>query len=106
MKTYIIERLQDNGDVLLCVEENNKQKLISPSRSQGVINHSPTGFNYGYAGSGPAQLALAILIDDYQDHKKAAANHQHFKHVAIAKMDGTVNKHQITSEQIDNLLKE
>lgn len=23
-------------------------------------NHSPTGFEWGYAGSGPAQLALAI----------------------------------------------
>lgn len=26
-----------------------------------VIHHSPTGFNWGYAGSGPADLALNIL---------------------------------------------
>lgn len=26
-----------------------------------VVNHSPTGFNWGYMGSGPAQLALALL---------------------------------------------
>lgn len=26
-------------------------------------NHSPNGFEWGYAGSGPAQLALAILAD-------------------------------------------
>src|SRR5467141_965015 len=26
-------------------------------------NHSPTGFAWGYGGSGPAQLALALLID-------------------------------------------
>lgn len=25
-------------------------------------NHSPTGFAWGYGGSGPAQLALAILV--------------------------------------------
>src|SRR5205823_6333568 len=25
-------------------------------------NHSPTGFEWGYAGSGPAQLSLALLI--------------------------------------------
>jgi hypothetical protein len=25
-------------------------------------NHSPDGFEWGYAGSGPAQLALAILV--------------------------------------------
>ncbi len=28
-------------------------------------NHSPTGFNWGYAGSGPCQLALAILADHF-----------------------------------------
>lgn len=26
-----------------------------------LFNHSPTGFEWGYGGSGPAQLALAIL---------------------------------------------
>ena len=26
-----------------------------------LANHSPTGFSWGYGGSGPAQLALAIL---------------------------------------------
>lgn len=32
-----------------------------------LANHSPTGFAWGYAGSGPAQLALALcaaLVDD------------------------------------------
>lgn len=28
-----------------------------------LANHSPNGFEYGYSGSGPAQLALAILAD-------------------------------------------
>ena len=27
------------------------------------VQHSPTGFNWGYHGSGPADLALAILLD-------------------------------------------
>lgn len=31
-----------------------------------LANHSPTGFEYGFGGSGPAQLALAILADHYQ----------------------------------------
>src|SRR5512139_3403955 len=26
-----------------------------------VVHHSPTGFNWGYGGSGPADLALSIL---------------------------------------------
>ena len=45
--------------------------------SQKVYNHSPDGFNWGYGGSGPAQLALAIMLkltdksDGYQDFKWA-----------------------------------
>lgn len=28
-----------------------------------VFNHSPDGFQWGYGGSGPSQLALALTID-------------------------------------------
>jgi hypothetical protein len=38
-------------------------KELSPKRSQKVHNHSPDGFNWGYGGSGPAQLALAICLE-------------------------------------------
>ena len=34
-------------------------------------NHSPTGFEWGYGGSGPAQLALAILADHLRDNETA-----------------------------------
>jgi len=50
-------------------------KLLDPKPSQAIINHSPDGFNWGYGGSGPAQLALAIMLeltgksDGYQDFK-------------------------------------
>ena len=36
---------------------------LSPARSQKVYNHSPNGFNWGYGGSGPAQLALAMMLE-------------------------------------------
>jgi len=36
---------------------------LLPFRSQKIINHSPDGFNWGYGGSGPAQLALAIMLE-------------------------------------------
>jgi hypothetical protein len=42
-------------------------------------NHSPTGFEWGYEGSGPAQLALAILCDFLQDDRKALEYYQDFK---------------------------
>lgn len=47
-------------------------------------NHSPTGFEWSYGGSGPAQLALAILADATGDDELAVRLHQPFKwrHVA------------------------
>jgi hypothetical protein len=48
---------------------------LDPGPSQRVNNHSPDGFNWGYGGSGPAQLALAVVLactgkpDGYQDFK-------------------------------------
>lgn len=32
-----------------------------------VVKHSPTGFSWGYAGSGPAELARCILLDHLGD---------------------------------------
>jgi hypothetical protein len=32
-------------------------------KSLQIRNHSPTGFEWGYGGSGPHQLALALLMD-------------------------------------------
>lgn len=44
-----------------------------------LANHSPDGFEWGYAGSGPAQLALAILADFLEDDQQALALYQRFK---------------------------
>jgi hypothetical protein len=38
-------------------------KLLVPSISQNYCNHSPDGFSWGYEGSGPHQLALAVLME-------------------------------------------
>lgn len=57
-------------------------KLLSPKRSQKVINHSPDGFNWGYGGSGPAQLALAIMLE----LTGKADGYQEFKWTVIAKL--------------------
>lgn len=43
-----------------------------------LSRHSPTGFEWGYGGSGPAQLALALLADALND-KEAIQLHQRFK---------------------------
>jgi len=63
----------------------NNQKL-SPVPSLALWNHSPTGFAWGYNGSGPAQLALAILFDYTGDSMFAKKYHQEFKNAVISKL--------------------
>lgn len=46
--------------------------------------HSPTGFEWGYGGSGPADLALNILLAATADRDFAAQHHQAFKRRFVA----------------------
>lgn len=48
--------------------------------------HSPSGFAWGYGGSGPAQLSLAILADLAGDGI-ALEFYQQYKFEVIAKLD-------------------
>ena len=45
----------------------------SPYPLHHVIYHSPTGFAWGYGGSGPADLAMSILADHLGEHPKDIA---------------------------------
>ena len=65
-------------------------------------NHSPTGFEWGYAGSGPAQLALAILADHFSDDEKALNFYQRFKWAVVAELPH--REWILTSEDIDAVL--
>ena len=49
-----------------------------------LYNHSPCGFQWGYAGSGPAQLALALCADVLGDDARALRVYQDFKMLVIA----------------------
>ena len=50
-------------------------------------DHSPTGFEWGYPGSGPSQLALAILADVVGD-ELAQVHYQSFKRDVIQYGEG------------------
>ena len=60
---------------------------LDPKPSQEIINHSPNGFNWGYSGSGPAQLALGLLLDITQDRDVAKFLYHTFKNEVIAKIE-------------------
>jgi hypothetical protein len=56
---------------------------LFPNRSQRIRNHSPDGFSWGYGGSGPAQLALAILLEIIPE-TEARMYYQEFKSKFVA----------------------
>lgn len=61
-------------------------KPLDPKKSQKVRNHSPDGFNWGYGGSGPAQLALAIILAAGFSAEEAQEVYQDFKWAYIARL--------------------
>ena len=65
-------------------------------------NHSPTGFEWGYGGSGPAQLALAILTDHLGNDQQAFNFHHRFKSAVVAELPR--RSWTLTSEEIDQVL--
>lgn len=56
------------------------------------------GFEYGYGGSGPAQLALAILSHALGDDELASAHYQKFKFQVIAKLQESLWR--ITQQEV------
>ena len=64
--------------------------------------HSPTGFEWGYGGSGPAQLALALLADHLGDEERAIALHQTFKWAVVAKLP---HSWMLTTNDIERTLR-
>jgi hypothetical protein len=64
---------------------------------QRIVRHSQTGFNWGYGGSGPADLALNIL-SVFIGQEAAESLYQAFKWEFIAPMPfqgGTISREKI-----------
>lgn len=53
-----------------------------------LYSHSPDGFEWGYSGSGPSQLALAICAHALQDDLKAIRVYQRFRDATVANWKG------------------
>jgi hypothetical protein len=90
VKLYEGRRWGPNARIEVTVEE--PEKGIGPLHH--VSFHSPDGFEWGYGGSGPADLALSILADFYGEKPtkrqlmdgsaRCSRHHQEFKWKMIA----------------------
>jgi hypothetical protein len=66
--------------------------------------HSPTGFEWGYGGSGPAQLALALAADLLGDDDRAQDVYQALKFQIIGRLtDDWVLPESTIRESIDRI---
>lgn len=73
MKSYHGRRTDQRCEVV--VREDGETRPLAPRLD--LRSHSLTGFEWGYAGSGPAQLALAA--DALGDDDRARAVYQRLK---------------------------
>lgn len=72
--------------VAVNLESSVDNRVLLPAASQKLRNHSPDGFEWGYAGSGPAQLALALLLDFTEDAELSCDLYMSFKFTVVAKL--------------------
>lgn len=80
-------------------------KVLSPAKSQKIWNHSPDGFNWGYGGSGPAQLALAICLELFgKDVAQQVYQNFKFTYIATLPQSDFDKKMEIFIEPASNLL--
>lgn len=70
--------------VQVFVQEGKETQQLPLKPSLFLRSHAPLGFEWGYAGSGPSQLALAILLDFTGDEDVSLFLYQEFKRNLIA----------------------
>src|SRR5262249_42771271 len=76
MKVYQGSRTPEGCVVTVCQDGGEPRPL---ALRLDLRNHSPTGAEWGYAGSGPAQLALALAADVLGDDDRTQAVYQQLK---------------------------
>lgn len=94
----------ENSVVPLVINVINKDEKY---KLRHIIRHSPTGFQWGYMGSGPADTALSILVDFCQrknlDLKIAEDNYMEFKEKFIAQQGKIL---EINDREIEKWIKD
>ncbi len=91
---YSVWRREENGDANLSDEQvyvvrDGQVRVLKPRND--LMDHSPDGLSWGYAGSGPAQLALAMLMEVFDDWERVRPIYQHFKDHFVAGIPQNTN---------------
>ena len=98
---YVGRRTKEGCEVVKEVDGQSAGRL---DPRLDLWNHSPTGFEWGYGGSGPAQLALALLADATGKDRLAVALHQDFKFKLVGRLPR--EGFEMTAEEIEQWVEE
>ena len=102
MKAYtFIGTITPSNEREVVVRSRDGAEAALPVRHD-LCNHSPIGFAWGYGGSRPAQLALAMLAYLYGDIE-ALRYYQSFKDEAVTDLKQNEGW-EMSSEQVDRQL--
>jgi hypothetical protein len=85
VRSYVGTRGPSGCTVTVLDKSRSDESYLLPLRLD-LANKSPTGFEWAYAGSGPAQLALALLADALGDDEKAMTLMQDFKFKVVGRL--------------------
>src|SRR5512135_2479480 len=102
---------EEGGDTHVVMREEGSDLYVNLPLFLDEVNHSETGFEWGYWGSGPAQLAYAILRtycqivlhDDTQDIPRQ--HYQKFKEDIVSHKFGRQGEWVLTSYDVADWLK-
>ena len=101
-RRYFGSRSGPSGHAAVMVlDEDGRQRQLNPRFD--LRRHSPDGFQWGYEGSGPAQLALALVADALGDDRKAVLQYQDFKVAVVSKLSG--DEWQLNAAQVREALR-
>jgi hypothetical protein len=80
-------RPEGGGIASVMIHEGGREVRPLPTR-RDLRDHSPDGFSFGYGGSGPSQLSLALCADALADDNRALRVYQEFKWRFVAVIEG------------------
>lgn len=84
---YSGRRTERGAEVVRYRNGGNPERGIPLDPRLDLQRHSPSGLEWGYLGSGPAQLALALLADVLLSNREAIELHQRFKNEVVVYLD-------------------
>lgn len=61
-------------------------RVLAIAESLRVRRHSPSGFDWSYRGGGPMQLALAVLLAEYDSVPVALEVYEEFMRAIVARL--------------------